>query len=158
MQIMDLHYGKIQGHIFEHDLCVELKKYFGSNVLNEDELERKYGKCISGIKNCVGVDIACTDGTNVYVIQCKQVKHPSSMKAVQEFIDYSYHISKKIGRSVIKIWASSIDPCKSGIELCNAAGVKRITYTTTASLITNVISWILHRKEIVDDIGDYLMV
>lgn len=155
---MALHYGKMQGYVFEHDLNIELKKYFGPNVLNEDELEKKYGKCISGIKNCVGVDIACTDGKHVYVIQCKQVKQPSPIKAVQEFIDYSDHISKKIGHPVIKIWASSIDPCKSGIDLCDAAGVRRIIYTTPSSLITNVISWILHRKEIVDDIGDYLMV
>ena len=154
---MKQHYGKMQGYVFEHSLGAELKKHFGSNVLTEDELVKKYGTCLSGIRQCIGVDIACTDGTNVYTIQCKQVKNPSPIKSVQEFIDYSKHISKKINRPVIPIWAASIDPCKAGIELCDALGVKRIIYSNTSSLISNVVSWILYRKEILDNEGDHFM-
>lgn len=156
---MALYYGKQQGYVFEYILTSEIARVLGrSEVIEEDEIKKRYGMCVSDGKNCIGVDIACSDGKYVYLIQCKQVKMPSPVKHVNQFLDYCNHMQKKIKVPIVPIWASSVNPCKSGIDLCDRAGVKRIIYPTTDSLVTNVVSYITDRKEIVDDSGDWNMI
>lgn len=150
------YYGKQQGYVFERDLFVELSKVL-KDILAEDDIKKKYGMCESDGKLCIGVDILCTDNKYIYAIQCKQVMYPTATTQVKQFIDYCKYLEQIIRVPIIKIWATSVNPYKPGIDIGDNIGVTWITFPTTINLIKNVVSWIIDRRTIIEDDGDYTM-
>jgi hypothetical protein len=149
--------ARARGYGLEVTMFEKLSKCFPGEVLDEDELGRRHGKCWSEGGNRIGVDIACTDGISVFAIQCKQRKTAVPTAEVRIFIDYCRHLEKQIGHKIVPILASSIDPTGPGIRLCDEAGVTMIIFPETDSLVANVVSWVTRGKFAVDYCGDCIM-
>jgi hypothetical protein len=161
-----LPFTKLQGFLFEGSLKTALNRRAGfepdsinlSFLLTEEQIKKKYGTCVNSKgKNIVGVDILCFVNGRPYAIQCKQYSSPVPKKSIQDFIDYSIFLERKIGQEIIKVFSSSMKSTKPGNLLGDSNNFNWIIYSNTSVLIDNTVSWIFDGKEYLHADGDCIM-
>jgi hypothetical protein len=114
-----------------------------SIVLMEDDLKRLYGSCKSRDgRNIIGSDLLVNVPSGLIAIQCKQVSSPSAKRSVEDFIDYVEYLERGFKRPIKKIWATSLKPCRTGIDLGNISGIVWIEHADTDILVTNTASYV----------------
>ena len=160
------YYGKLQGFLFEGSLGQALNRRAGFTpelinlffLLTEEQIKNEYGTCLNSKgKHIVGVDILCCLNNSIYAIQCKQYSTPVPKQGIQDFIDYSNYLERQIGKSIIKVFSSSVKSTKSGNLLGDSNRLNWIIYPDTEVLIYNTVSWIFDGKEYLEADGDCIM-
>ena len=159
-------YGIQQGYQFEGDLRRDLNIRAGfekdsinsSFLLTEEMMKEKFGTCLNNKgRRIIGVDILCYVNGIVYAIQCKQYSTKVPKQSIQDFIDYSNFLERKIGKRITKIFSSSEKSTEPGNMLGDLNEFNWIIYTNTKVLIANTVSWIFDRKIYLDNDHDYVM-
>jgi hypothetical protein len=155
-------YYKGAGYVFENLIENALRSNFPSLIiLNEDEIQRKFGSYQRIYKNVNGVDLLCTDDKKVLAIQVKLVSSPPKTQAIQDFYDTSFMIERKINLPIKKMLVTTYMPYFPGIELCKSKDIEIVYHQYQNILIDNLISILKTGKpehsEFVDYDGDTVM-
>lgn len=155
-------YYKGAGYVFENLIEKALSAQIpGIIIKNESEIQKMYGSYKGSHGNVNGVDLLCSDGKNIVVIQAKLVSSQPKTKSIQDFIDTSLMIEEKIKISIHKFFVTTFMPYNPGIELCKKYNVQIIHHQHQNILIDNLISILkfgypIYSKDIDAD-GDSLM-
>ena len=134
-----------------------INQKLGLNLDNNEKILSKNQIIIQFGYNAINIDLLCNINNNIFALYYNQNNNLQSISQIEQFLNSVYIIENIIKKSIVKIWVSNIYPNKQSIIFGNKANIKWLCYLDNSILMTNILSFIIDNRILLENDGDTIM-